>query len=255
MAPGPTLRPPFVDLHVHLRGGMSTELALERQRELGIRIGVLRNMGAGWPIETDAQLREHLDSVAAHPLLVGVQVNDRDWHTKHSSELLERLDFVLADTMIMAMPDDGAEPVKLWMPELYSIVDPEAWMERYMRHNLRILAEPITVLANPTYLPSAVAHLHDELWTDERMAQVIDTAVANAVALEVPATSEYPSERFIRMARAAGATFSFGTNNFHADPIDMSRCVQVIEELGLTVSDVCMSDSWTGPCTPTSSPS
>ena len=60
-------------------------------------------------------------------------------------------------------------------------------MERYMRHNLRVLAEPITILANPTYLPPAVEGMYDQLWTDARMRKVIQAAVDNNVALEINA--------------------------------------------------------------------
>ena len=51
---------------------------------------------------------------------VGVQVNDRDWYTKHDPELLKRLDFVLADTMIMPMPHDDSAPVKLFQPDQFA---------------------------------------------------------------------------------------------------------------------------------------
>ena len=81
-------------------------------------------------------------------------------------------------------------PVKLWIVDQYTIDDPQAWMDRYVRHNLRVLSEPITILANPTYLPPAVADKYDELWTDERMRQVIDAAVKNHVALEINASSK-----------------------------------------------------------------
>ncbi len=229
---------PLYDLHVHLRGGMTVEKAVARQEESGIMRGVLRNIGTGWPIETDEQLAEFLDGVAGFPVLVGLQVNDRDWHLKHSPELLGRLDFVLADTMIMAMPDDDAPPTKLWMPELYTIDDPEAWMRRYMQHNLRILAEPISIFANPTYLPEAVKHLYDELWTDQRMAEIIQRAVAEGIALEIQATSEYPHDRFIGMAKDMGAVFSLGTNNFDDIPIDMKRCHDVVARFGLRAGDL-----------------
>jgi hypothetical protein len=225
---------PVIDFHVHLRGGMTVDKAVARQADTGMKIGVLRNIGLGWPIETDEQLLEHLDSVAGRPVFVGVQVNDRDWHTRHSPELLKRLDYVLADTMIMPMPDDDSPPVKLWMPELYTIDDPEAWMERYMRHNLRVLSEPITILANPTYLPAAVQDRYDELWTDARMKRVIRAAIDNHVALEIPARSEFPGDRFIRMAKKMGARFTVGSNNFDAKPIDMSRCLEAIRRFGLT---------------------
>ena len=130
---------PVIDFHIHLRGGMTPRKALDRQAVTGINSGVLRNIGKGWPIETDGQLREHLDSVTGMPLFVGVQVNDRDWMQRHSPDLLQQLDYVLADTMIMPMPDDDSEPVKLWLADQYEIDDPAAWMERvHAAHTSRV---------------------------------------------------------------------------------------------------------------------
>ena len=228
---------PFIDYHIHLRGGMTLEKALARQAATGFNVGVLENLGVGWPIESDEHLRWFIGAAKGKPCYLGIQVNDRDWYTKHDPELLEQLDYVLADTMIMTMPTDTDPPVKLWMPDLYAIDDPQAWMERYLRHNLRILDEPVSILANPTYLPNAVAELHDELWTDARMKQVIEKAVERGIALEIPARSQYPSDGFIRLAKAAGAKFTFGSNNFDPVPISMQRCFEAIETYGLTKSD------------------
>ncbi|MDD4267093.1 MAG: DUF1080 domain-containing protein [Pirellulales bacterium] len=225
---------PVIDYHVHLRGGMTVEKAIDRQAVTGINLGVLKNIGAGWPIETDEQLREFIESARRKPVFVGLQVNDRDWHRKHSPELIGQLDFILADTMIMPMPDDQSPPVKLWLTDGYTIDDPEAWMERYIRHNLRVLAEPITILANPTYLPPPVDKLYDRLWTDERMRQVIQAAVDNRVALEINAQSGLPHDRFIRMAKALGARFTFGANNSDDKPIAFTRCFEAIDRYGLT---------------------
>ncbi len=229
---------PVIDFHVHLRGGMTVDKAIARQAVTGVNVGVLRNLGRGWPLETDEQLRAFLESVEGRPVFVGVQVNDRDWHARHAPELLQRLDYVLADTMIMPMPDDDGPPVKLWQTDGYTIDAPQAWMERYVRHNLRVLAEPVTILANPTYLPPPVAEMYDELWTDERMLRVIRAAVDHGVALEINARSGLPHDRFLRLARREGARFTFGTNNFHDAPIDMSRCFQSIERYGLRKRDM-----------------
>ena len=213
---------PCIDYHIHLRGGMTPQKAIDRQAVTGLNCGVLRNIGQGWPIETDAQLQAFLDSVEGLPIFVGLQVNDRDWMDRHSSDLIQRLDFVLADTMIMPMPDDDGEPAKLWLADTYSIGDPEAWMVRDMKHNLRVLSEPITILANPTYLPPALEDKYDQLWTDTRMRQVIQAAIDNHVALEINASSQWPHDRFIRMAKEMGAKFSFGSNNFNDAPINMA---------------------------------
>lgn len=229
---------PFIDFHVHLRGGMTLDKALARQSATGIRLGVLDNLGAGWPLETNDHLRAFLDANSGRGLYVGIQVNDRRWHQQHDPKLLERLDYILADTMIMPMPDDAGPPVKLWQPAGYVIDDPQAWMERYLRHNLRVLAEPIDILANPTYLPPPVADLYDELWTEARMRAVIRAAVDNHVALEINAGSGYPRARFIRLAKEMGAKFSFGTNNFDDKPLDMARCLAAIAHFRLGAGDL-----------------
>ena len=229
---------PFIDYHVHLRGGMSVEKAMDRQAVSGINQGVLRNQGTGWPLENDKQLAEFLDSATGRPVFVGIQVNDRDWYTHHDRKLLGQLDFVLGDTMIMPMPNDDSPPVKLFQPDKFTIDDPEAWMKRYVKHHLLVLSEPITILANPTWLPEPVVHLYDQLWTDERMALVIQAAIDNNVALEINAGSGYPRERFIRMAKKMGAKFTFGSNNFDDKPHDMTRCFESIEQYDLTKADM-----------------
>lgn len=111
-------------------------------------------------------------------------------------------------------------------------------MERYVRHNLRVLAEPITILANPTYLPAPVKDMHGKLWTDERMRRIIQAAIDNNVALEINARSGLPRDNFIRMAKKMGTKFTFGSNNFDDRPIDMTRCFEAVERYGLTKKDM-----------------
>jgi hypothetical protein len=227
---------PVIDYHVHLRGGMTTQLAMERQAKTGINIGVVRNIGRGWPIETDRQLEEYLDATEGLPLFIGVQVNDRDWMKQFDADLLERLDFVLADTMIM--PDRSGKPVRLWMEDQVEIDDAQEWMDRYIAHNLRVLSEPVDIVANPTYLPAILMDRYDELWTEGRMQTVIDAAVENDVALEINVKSGFPSRRFLEMAKKAGAKFTFGSNNHDDLPTDMHRCFLEIGELELKKNDM-----------------
>lgn len=226
----------LIDFHVHLRGGMTADKAIGLQEASGIRRGVLRNIGQGWPVETNEQLADFLDSVEGKPLFVGVQVNDRDWYTKFDKALLERLDYVLADTMIM--PDENGTPIRLWMDDQVHIDDAEAWMARYMEHNLRVLAEPIDILANPTYLPNCLAGNYDELWTDARMRQIIAAGIKNHVAFEINAQTGYASERFVRLAKEMGAKFTIGSNNMDDRLIDMSRCRKLVEKCGLSQEDM-----------------
>ena len=101
-----------------------------------------------------------------------------------------------------------------------------------------MLSEPITILANPTYLPPAVEHMVDELWTDERMRRVIKAAMDNRVGLEINDTSGLPYDRFLRMAKRMGAKFTCGSNNFDDRPIDMTRCFEAIDRYRLRKGDM-----------------
>ena len=107
-----------------------------------------------------------------------------------------------------------------------------------IHHPLRILDEPISILANPTYLPPCIAHLYDQLWTEARMRQVIAKAVAKGIALEVQAGSDFPKPAFLKLAKSMGAKFSFGSNNFDDKTKDLSRWFQAITLLDLQPADL-----------------
>ncbi len=231
----------LTDYHIHIRGGMTLDKAIEREQDSGIRSTVLENFGREWPLADNAKLKDFIDSHSrpsadGHRVGVGIQVNDRDWFTQLDPALRERLGFILADTMIMGLTAEG-KPRRLWLPGV-TIEDPAGWMVEYLAHNLRILDEPISILANPTYLPAAIAHLYDELWTEARMRQVIAKAVAKGVALEIQAGSDFPKPSFLKLAKAMGAKFSFGTNNFDDKTKDLTRWWQAIELLDLRPTDL-----------------
>ena len=215
----------ITDFHIHLRGGMTAEKALLRQDQTGIGSAVLENAGHEWPLSDNEKIAAFIDEVEAantardanrRTLAVGLQVNDRDWYTEISPENLARLDYILADSMIMGTDAEG-KPQRLWLLPADTQVDLGTWMEEYMNHCLRILDEPITIFANPTYLPKFAEDHYDELWTDERMDRIIDKAVEKGIALEIQAESPFPNERFVRKALEKGAKISLGTNNF--DPV------------------------------------
>jgi histidinol phosphatase-like PHP family hydrolase len=226
----------LTDHHIHIRGGMTPEKAAERQKRSGIRSAVLENHGREWPLADNARLAAFIDGCKKSGLPVGIQVNDRDWYKQIDPALLERLDFVLADTMIMGVTPEG-KPRRLWLPDV-RIDDPEAWMEEYLAHNLRILDEPVSILANPTYLPPCIADRYDALWTEARMRRVIAKAVEKGVALEIQAGSPYPKPAFLTLAKSMGAKFSFGTNNHDDKAKDLTAWLRAIELLDLGPGDL-----------------
>ena len=231
----------LTDYHIHIRGGMTREKAAARQEHSGIQSTVLENFGREWPLADNAKLKDFIDAHSlplpnGKRLPVGIQVNDRDWFTQLDPALRQRLDFILADTMIMGLTAEG-KPRRLWLPGV-TIEDPAAWMLEYLDHNLRVLGEPISILANPTYLPPCIAHLYDQLWTEARMRQIIAKAVDRGIALEIQAGSDFPKPAFLKLAKSMGAKFSFGSNNFDDKAKDLSRWFAAIELLDLKPADL-----------------
>ena len=229
------------DYHIHLRGGMTAEKAAQRQQFSGIRSGVLENFGRDWPLADNAKLRAFIEDAQkvradGRPMKIGIQVNDRDWSTRIDPELFRKLDYILADTMIMGITPDG-KPAKMWLDD-YAIDDPEKWMDRYMNHNRQILGEPINILANPTYLPKPVEHLYDQLWTEERMKEIIQLAVRKNIAIEIQAGSKFPNLTFLKLAKELGAKFSFGVNNADDQPRQIDHWFEMMDELKLEKNDL-----------------
>jgi hypothetical protein len=218
---------PLTDYHIHIRGGMTPEKALDWAKKTGIRSGVLENHGKGWPLSDNAKLKAFIEDVQRFPeLLISIQVNDRDWFKTIEPDLLKKLDYVLADTMIM----DGQ---KLWLENEYAIPDENAWLDQYFNHCMTVVSEPVTILANPTYLPDRVAHRYDEFWSEERMGKLIEAAIKNNVALEIQAGTKFPNKKFVELAIKKGAKISVGRNNMDDKPNELQRSLDWLEELNI----------------------
>lgn len=227
---------PLVDYHIHLRGGMTAEKAFDWEKKTGIRSGVLENTGKGWPLSDNEKLAAFIKDAKRFPLLIGIQVNDRDWYKTLSPENAKQIDYVLADTMIMAMEKE--KPQKLWLENEYTIADPAAWLDRYFEHCLTVVNEPIQILANPTYLPPRMEKYYDEFWNTERMTKLIDAAVKNKVALEIQTTSKFPNEKFIELARKRGAMLTIGRNNFDDHKEELKRSLDLLEKLNIKAEEM-----------------
>jgi len=83
-----------------------------------------------------------------------------------------------------------------------------------------------------------IAKEYDTLWTEARMRRVIDAATQNEVAIEINGRYRLPSEKFIRLAKAAGAKFTFGTNNGGRDIGSLDYCLEMQEKCDLRWQDM-----------------
>jgi hypothetical protein len=167
-----------------------------------------------------------------------MQAEGREWTRMFSRSTAALFDYIFTDAMTWT--DNRGKRMRLWMPEeVGTIADPQEFMDTLVDRATGILEhEPIDIWANPTFVPDAIAKDYEQLWTDARRKRVIDAAVKNGVAIEINNRYKLPSPSFIKMAKAAGAKFTMGTNN--TGPADLGRCeygLRMIEECKLVWQD------------------
>jgi len=221
------------------QGGLTETTALKQARKYGYTYGIAVNCGLKMGYETDEALKAYLDSITPSPFAWhAMQAEGREWLELFSRESRERFDYVFTDAMTWT--NDNGKRMRLWIPREVEIGDKQEFMDMLVDRAVGILTtEPIDIYVNPTYLPTEIAGEYDALWTDERMDRVIAAAVRNGVAIEINSRFRLPSERFIRKAKAAGAKFSFGTNNGGADDLGQLAYSRLMaRRCGLTKNDM-----------------
>ena len=179
-----------------------------------------------------------------YPVYKGLQPVYTDWANAFSKELLSQLDYVLMDAL--TWPQKDGEWLRIWRPDT-KVTDKQAFMDRYIEFSLYILRnEPIDVFAWPTFLPACIADQYDVLWTRERMQKIIDTAIDRNIAIEIHdgtgnfAWAKVPSAQFIKIAKNAGAKFSFGTDSRRESEGGLDYCIEMAKQYGLTKENMFM---------------
>jgi len=230
---------PLIDLHAHLKGGLTEKDVLTNARKYGFSYGIAWNCGLKMGFETDEALNEFLDSYEPSPFIwTAMQAEGREWTDIFSEESRERFDYVFTDAMTWT--NDNGKRMRLWIAEETEVGDPQDFMEQLVDRIEKILGnEPIDIYVNPTYLPDEINDRYDELWTEDRMDRVIKALIDNQVAFEINNRRKIPSAVFIKRAKEAGVKFTFGTNNGGADDLGrMDYAIAMIGKCGLTPQDM-----------------
>jgi len=229
---------PMADFHVHLKSGLTLDQALDKSRRDGIEYGIAVNVGKGQQFQDEAGAQKFLDSMKGAPCFVAMQAEGREWVDMVPRHVARQFDYIFTDSMTWT--DRHGRRMRLWIPEeVGTIADVQEFMDTLVERAVGILDhEPVDIYANPTYLPDSIARDYETLWTGERRAKVIDAVVRNGVAMEINNRYKLPSPSFIKQAKAAGAKFTFGSNN--TGPDDLLRCeygLQMVEECKLAWQD------------------
>lgn len=231
---------PLVDYHVH-RDGTTLEKLLAISRQKKVKFGIVEHAGRKenkYPIilSSDEELRQYIASLEGKPVYKGVQAEWLDWMTCFSKEVVAQLDYVLTDAWTLR--DEAGKKVRMWDPG-FRVGDPEKFMDRYVDFHLELLEkEPIDILANPTWLPGALSRQYETLWTPKRVQKVIDAVLKYGVAVEINSQYRVPRIGWLRVAKAAGVKFSFGSNIRGPGVGRSDYWLEMIKALSLTRSDI-----------------
>ena len=234
---------PVIDWHVHLKGGLTKEMAHAMSMNYGINYGVAPNAGEGGVgrmLADDKEVRSYYEEVKNHPFLFGVQGEGRKWTQTFSQEALGIFDYLFTDAMTII--DHKGRNSRIYRAEEV-IRDGGITMEQYMDlivdQTVKILSyEPADIFANATYIPDDMNLDYAKYWTDERVDKVLDVLQKHNIALEISARYKIPSLDIIRKAKERGIKFTFGTNNVDANFGRLEYSLEAVEKCGLTVEDM-----------------
>jgi histidinol phosphatase-like PHP family hydrolase len=228
---------PVVDYHVHLSNLLSIEQAVTVAKERGVQIGIVEHPGAGYPINTDTELKQYIDGLRKYPVRVGLQPVYAGWSKTFSPTVLAQLDYVLMDALTLPRPD--GRWLAIWQIDTM-VDDEEEFMNGYMQFIEQVLTtEPLDVFGWPTFLPVPIARRYKQLWTRQRVDRIIDLARAKRIAIEINEVAHVPDEDFIKRAKRANLKFTFGTDSrTRQAAAHLYYCYEIVQKCGLTESDM-----------------
>jgi hypothetical protein len=228
---------PFIDYHVHLKGGLTIDDVVENSQRLGINYGIAPNCGLHFPVTNDESLYAYIDSVKGSPTFKGMQAEGREWITLFSPEAVAQFDYVFTDAMTFT--DSKGRRNRIWIPDEVWVDDKEQFMDQLVDKIEAIFSqEPVDIYVNPTVLPDQLKDEYNNLWTKKRMERVVKVLADNNIALEINARYKVPGVEMIKMAKESGVKFTFGTNNTGRDLGQLEYCLQMIEACKLTPNDM-----------------
>ncbi len=229
-----------IDLHVHLDNStIDAVLALGKERH--VRFGIVEHAGTkenDYPVvlSNDTELLSYCEMLEGKGVFKGIQAEWTDWMACFSRDALKRLDYVLTDAM--TMPRSDGTRMKLWAKDA-EIGDAQPFMDRYVDWHIEILStQRFDILANVTWLPERHAVDYETLWTDARMARIVEAAARHGVAIEISASLKGPNRRFLEMAKSAGLKFTYGSNGRYPNMGILDYSLEMGRALGLTANDL-----------------
>ena len=226
---------PIVDYHVHLYQNLQKAADLSKSR--GVKFGIVEHTERGYHVEDDEALRKYIETLKKYPVYIGLQPLHVGWSKQFSVELLSQVDYVLMDALTMPQEDGGWRAID---SSNFRVNDKESFMKKYVDFNMQVLTnEPIDIFGWTTFLPKDIAEDYDNLWTDDIMRMMIDTAVKNDIAFEINESAKVPKLKFVKMAKESGAKFTFGSDSHQGINAGLFPYgLELAKQAGLTREDI-----------------
>lgn len=232
---------PVIDYHVHLKGGLTKEMAHAMEMNYGINYGVAPNLGEGGVgrmLSNDEEAFAYYNEVKPMAFLMGAQGEGRRWIVQFSEEAINKFDYLFTDAMTVV---DKGRICRIYRPEEVKLDGrtKQQYMDMIVDQTVKILTnEPADIYANATYIPDDMNPDYAQYWTDERVDKVLDVLQQYDIALEISPRYKIPSMDIIKKAKARGLKFTFGTNNVDADFGKCEYAIQAVKECGITADDI-----------------
>ncbi|MBN1975708.1 MAG: hypothetical protein JW787_18890, partial [Sedimentisphaerales bacterium] len=203
----------------------------------GIKFGIVEHTEPGYHVEDDTALKTYIDTLKKYPVYIGLQPLHVGWSKQFSVELLSQVDYVLMDALTMPQEDGRWFAID---SSNFRVKDKKSFMKKYVDFNMQVLTtEPIDIFGWTTYLPKEIAEDYDALWTDDIMRMMIDTAVKNDIAFEINESAKILKLKFVKMAKEAGAKFTFGSDSHQGTNAGIfTYGLELAKQAGLTKEDM-----------------
>lgn len=227
----------LIDYHVHTGRGFTIEKAVAQFKSLNMNFGIVEHPGNRANIDDDASLLSYIERIHSFGACAGLQPIGPMWHEMFSSAAIRKLDYVIMDAL--EIPDGNGNRERIW-EQRFVLYNKSTFMDRYIDFHIEVLENgKADILANPTLLPICLAPEYYTLWTEKRMDKIIQCAIKNNVALEINSIYQYPKSPFIKMAKEAGAKFSFGSNGHQLQEVNnYDYCHEIVEKFDLKNEDI-----------------
>jgi histidinol phosphatase-like PHP family hydrolase len=226
-----------IDLHIHTTHSDSTLTVAEvarKARRSRVTAGICDHLSPYHKMFEPGAFDDYVEDVRGYDLLLGAEYCIGE-EIPVGPERLARLDYLLGGLHAVVVGGKRCFFWGAWYPE-----DPADFVSAYTETTLAALAaDPMDVLAHPTYLPNRFADLYEEMWDEERTRSLWTAAADRGIAVEISGRWMVPRPPQIKLAFDMGLNFAIGSDAHRRDELfELEYPLQMVELFGIPESRI-----------------